>query len=646
MIRIAATAQACTVALVFACLSGWISPEVQAANRIPNSAFAREPAISDVFISPDARHIAWIGGIKGEPHLLVMERHAQTPMKILLGPAKQEAFRLTWCNWANNTRLVCGYRAMQQLAGVIYPITRLVAINVDGTGSKILVQNGRAGVSQFQDTIVDWTPDDPETVLIQLDDDGNTFPTVFKLDIYNGRLSVAVREREPIRSFQTDRRGRVRLGWGYRDMKVSYFAKLEGEDHWERLARFDAFGEADVFTPVAIIPQRNTAFAIGNSNGREALWEMDLTDRRNPRLVFDHPQVDAGNVMLAQDGRMLGIRYDTDRPFAFYTDDKARLAVESARPLLPAGNFNVIADTSADEQTYVIRSSSDIDSGTYSVLDLHKQTLESIGTGYPELMSRKDDLSRMQIVRYPAADGVEIPGYLTVPVGQRAEKLPLIVMPHGGPVGRDGWYFDWLVQFLANRGYAVLQMNFRGSAGYGYQWQYAAHQDWGGLTYSDITDATRWAIAKGIADPKRICIVGWSFGGYAALLGAVRNGDLYACAASIAGVSDLIGLQDDTRAFTHSAVARAQIGVDREKLRADSPRRHAESINIPILMIHGTMDYQVRFDHSDEMADALKRANKPFKLTKIKDADHQMSRESDRETVLTELEAFLTAHLH
>jgi dipeptidyl aminopeptidase/acylaminoacyl peptidase len=615
------------------------------ADPIPLSAFAREPAVSSAFISPDAKQIGWIGSVKGEPHLLVMERRPGSQIKILLGPAKQESFRLQWCNWGNNTRLVCGYQAMNQLAGVIYPITRLVAINADGTDSKVLVQNGRAGVSQLQDNIIDWTPGDPETVLIELDDDANSYPAVFRLDIYSGRLTLAVREREPIRSFKTDSRGRVRLGWGFHDTKVSYFAKLDGENRWERLARFDAFADTSVFTPVAISQQRNVVYATGNSNGREALWEMDLTDREKPRLLFDHPVVDAGNVLLAQDGRMLGVRYDIERPFAFYTDDKARMAVESAKPLLPAGNFNLIADSSADEQTFVIRTSSDIDDGTYAVLDLNAKTLETLGTGYPELMQVKEQLARVQSIRYPAADGVEIPGYLTVPVGKRAEKLPMVVMPHGGPIARDGWYFDWLVQFLANRGYAVLQMNFRGSSGYGYEWQYAAHQDWGGLTYSDITDATRWAIAKGIADPKRICIVGWSFGGYAALLGAVRDSDLYACAGSIAGVSDLIELQNEERAFVSGAIAREQIGLKREKLRNDSPRRHAAEVRIPILLIHGTMDYQVRFDHSDEMADALKSAKKPYKLVKIKDADHQMSRESDRTTLLTEIEAFLKAHL-
>lgn len=251
----------------------------------------------------------------------------------------------------------------------------------------------------------------------------------------------------------------------------------------------------------------------------------------------------------------------------------------------------------------------------------------------------------MRAINYPAKDGTVIPGYLTVPLGARTENLPLVVMPHGGPIARDSWGFDPWVQFLASRGYAVLQMNFRGSDGYGSDWYWAAHQDWGGLSYSDITDGTRWAIAQGIADPKRICIVGASFGGYAALLGATRNSDLYRCAVSIAGVSDLPEMLADDQRFTNGAIVRQQVGTDRAKLKEDSPRRHVEKVSIPVLMIHGDHDYTVEFDQTEMMASALKRAGKPYKTVKVAGADHHFSEDSDKRTLFTELETFLAAYL-
>ncbi len=226
---------------------------------------------------------------------------------------------------------------------------------------------------------------------------------------------------------------------------------------------------------------------------------------------------------------------------------------------------------------------------------------------------------------------------------EAAQHLPLIVMPHGGPINRDSWHFDFLQQFLVSRGYAVLQMNFRGSGGYGQQWFHAAHQDWGGLTYDDVIDATRWAIKNGTADPGRIGIVGWSFGGYVALLAATRNSDLFKCAVSIAGVSDLKLLEREAMGASNAQVVREQIGTNSDKLIADSPRRHAADVRIPITMIHGTTDPQVDVEHSRAMATALTHANKPFELIEIKDADHQIARREDRIQLLQAVEKQLTA---
>jgi dipeptidyl aminopeptidase/acylaminoacyl peptidase len=616
-----------------------------AADPIPKEAFARLPAFADVGISPDGRFLSAIQSSGDKRGAVVMDLRGGAAPRVVMGEDKDGHFRMTWCNWANDTRLICGFRAMRKEGGMIFPITRMAAVNADGSDVKVLIQNGRAGASQYQDSVLDWTPDDPNTVLVEVDEDRNTFPEVYELNVYSGQLRLRVRERQPIRDFRSDGRGNVRLGSGFEGKDFYYFARLADDSSWIRLEKFKAFSEGDRFTPIAITPGTNKMYASGPHEGRDALWQVDLTDRDNPVLVFSHPLVDADRPILARDGRMLGVFYETDRPFAFYTDAVAQSIVESAKRLLPAGSFNMISDYSRDEKSVLLSSSSDIDDGTYYVLDRAAGKLQRVGTRYPEIDKRQSELARVQSISYEANDGTEIPGYLTVPAGKRAERLPLIVMPHGGPVSRDSLEFSWLVQFLAHRGYAVLQMNFRGSSGYGTEWLYAGHQDWGGLTYSDIVDGTRWAIKQGIADPKRVCIVGWSFGGYAALLGAVRSGDLYKCSASIAGVSDLIQLQDDQRGFTSSAIAREQIGVDRDKLKADSPRRHAESASVPVLLVHGDNDYQVRIEHSEDMAGALKRAKKNYRMVTIEGANHQLDRQSDRMTLLTELEAFLSNNL-
>lgn len=609
----------------------------------PIAAFARIPAISNVAISPDGRQLLFMTGLDDVQAVATIPTSFETPPKFVFA-AKPGEYELDWCGWANNKRLLCGVSATVREGPVFYGVSRLVGVNSDATEQKVLIQNSESGRAQFQDEILDWTPNEPDTVLMELDIESRGYPAIFEVNINNGRRFLRSRQHYPIRSFSTDGAGNVRFGYGYAENSavLEYFARMDNEKKWLPLAKVNAFGGEDAMIPIAIIPGTNRAYASRHHEGREALWEMDLTDQSEPKLVFSHPQVDAANPILTPDRKLIGIHYETDRPFVHYTDEATRALVGTLDKALPS-TFNYISDYSQDRQVYVIRASSDVVASTYYLLRAGSNKLYRIETAYPELDPKT--LGRMTSIVYPARDGTEIPGYLTVPPGVRAEGLPLIVMPHGGPIARDSWEFDFLRAFLVSRGYAVLQMNFRGSSGYGAKWYYDAHQDWGGLTYDDITDGTKWAIEKGIADPKRVCAVGWSFGGYAALLSAVRNGDLYRCSASIAGVSDLKDLISRSRYFTNRAIVREQLGTTKQKLIEDSPVRHIDKINMPVFLIHGDRDLQVDIEHSRQMASALKKAGKPHQAIFLKDATHQLGRKSDRVTLLTELEKFLLQNL-
>jgi dipeptidyl aminopeptidase/acylaminoacyl peptidase len=251
----------------------------------------------------------------------------------------------------------------------------------------------------------------------------------------------------------------------------------------------------------------------------------------------------------------------------------------------------------------------------------------------------------MRSITYPARDGTMIPGYLTLPAGESSRRYPVIVMPHDGPDARDSWEFDYLRHFLVSRDYAVLQMNFRGSAGLGWQWLDAAHQDWGGLSFDDIIDGAEWASSQSFADPERMCILGRGFGGYAALLAAVRGSAGFRCSISIGGPSDLQELADDARIYLQHEVVTEQIGKKRAKLKLDSPLQHAEQASIPILLVHGSHDWEVLVHHSRDMARALKRVGKPHELLVIEEATHGLRWESDRIALLAAIEKFLATHL-
>ncbi|HMD74802.1 MAG TPA: alpha/beta fold hydrolase, partial [Steroidobacteraceae bacterium] len=468
-------------------------------------------------------------------------------------------------------------------------------------------------------------------------------PAVFELDVNNGRMSMRQRSRDPIRSWATDTHGQVRLGWGYEGTAISYYARLAGDRELRRLSKFEVFSRENHFTPVAISAEdANKAYAYGEYEGRDALWLIDLTDREDPTPVFVHPSVDVGAPILALDGRLLGVEYATDRPMIYYTDERAKARVASIERLYP-GKFTSIAGSTRDEKVLIFESYSDIEPSSFTVLDTTSSKASLLGKAYPNRDA--STLAPMRSISYPARDGTRIPGYLSVPVGSADKQLPLVVMPHGGPIARDDWDYFFLREFLVSRGYAVLQMNFRGSSGYGSQWFYAAHQDWGGLTYDDIIDGTRWAIEQGIADPARVCIVGWSFGGYAALLGAQRNADLFRCSVDIAGVSDLGLLIDEGYDYINAKIQKLQIGTDSQKLKRDSPRLHAAQFGMPVLMIHGTMDGQVPIEQSEVMDAALSRAGKAHRFVRVRDADHSFSEVKDRVTMMQEIERFLGEHL-
>jgi dienelactone hydrolase len=621
--------------------------------------FASRPLIEDVSISPDGRYLALIQTHDGKGLVVVVDRRGSPEHPPLGVLAEPDQFQMSWCHWATNTRLLCGLRGMVK-ERMVYGITRLVAIDADGKNMRVLIQGSGEARGQFQDRIVNWNPGPPDTVLIEADEGlsasqlasgvqvfGNVgthgLPAVFELNVVTGGLTLHQHARDPIRHWITDKRGQVRLGWGLSGTTISYWANLDGETNWRRLTKFEIFSRENHFEPVAISAEDpNWAYAIGPSEGRNAIWLIDLKDREDPRLVFSHPVVDVSGPVLGRDGRLIGARYDNGYPLMFYTDDTMDTVMRGFQALR-SGQFNTLHGMTRDERVLVIRSVSDVDAPRFIVLDRDSHAVSNVGAAYPERDPAA--LAPMGAISYPARDGTRIPAYLSTPRGAKNTHLPLVVLPHGGPIARDTWGYFFLREFLVSRGYAVLQMNFRGSSGYGDDWFFAAHQDWGGLTYDDVVDGARWAVQQGIADPARVCIVGWSFGGYVALVGAQRNPELFHCAVDIAGVSDLGLLIDEGHRWLNGDSIKKQLGADPEKLKRDSPRLHAADFKVPLLILHGKMDAQVPFEQSEVMDEALKRARIPHRFIVVPDADHQFSGVNDRATLLRETDAFLREYL-
>jgi dipeptidyl aminopeptidase/acylaminoacyl peptidase len=339
-----------------------------------------------------------------------------------------------------------------------------------------------------------------------------------------------------------------------------------------------------------------------------------------------------------------------DRPEYHYFDPNMQALQRGLEQAFPDVSVSAVSwDTAL--KTVIVAVDAPKQPPTYYYLNRETHQATKIGNAYPDLSA--NDLGEMKPYPYKARDGVDIPAYLTLPPGKPAKKLPAIVMPHGGPDARDDLSFDWMVQFFANRGYAVLQPNYRGSAGYGHKFTEAGLHQWGLKMQDDITDGVKKTIADGIVDPKRVCIVGASYGGYAALAGAALTPDLYACAISFAGVSDLptmIASERGRYGKTSGALSFwiSRIGSpddDSAQLRATSPARHADRVKCPVLLLHGEGDITVPIKQSELMADALKSAGKQVEFIRFPGEDHYFSLADTRIRFLKESEAFLAKNI-
>lgn len=482
-------------------LAGTLASTQVSAEQISIEDFAAPTAISDAAISSDGHYLAVVEFINEHRVAVVHDLTEPRSKPVVVASDVAGKFDIRWCSWATKTRLLCGYYGITEEGYVQFGVTRLVAMDADGGNLRVLVQNSDVAGGQYEDRIIDWNPGIPDTVLIEADESlldsmgkmlleagggiyGQTtsggYPAVFELNVVTGKLHLRLHSHPPILDILTDTRGNSRIGFGVAENSKTYEYYVRGaqDSAWHHLLKFEAFAQGNLRLPIAVDPANPShAFALGNLDGRDALWSVDLTDTDAPTMVYSNPEVDIDGVQFLKNGDLIGVYYITDRPHLYYTNSRLQSALKLLDTALSA-TTNRIIDCTDDDATCVVRSSSDIEPGTWYLLHTSPARLIPLGRTNPHLDTSQ--LARVVPISYPARDGTSIPGYLTLPAGAKPEHLPLIVMPHGGPIARDDGAYFFLQQFLVNRGYAVLQMNFRGSSGYGHAWYAAAHQDWGG----------------------------------------------------------------------------------------------------------------------------------------------------------------------
>jgi len=568
---------------------------------------------------------------------------------------------LDWCTFTTSSkRAVCRFGGLVPWQGSVdngAPVgfSRLVALDLDGSNPKLMGQPETAHdewIRQYDSQVIDWLVGSNGQVLVnrlyvpEADTTGKLVYRVKKgwgvdrLDLTSMRSNVVESPRQAA-SYQTDGLGNVRLMSVYGDRhsgsvtgEIKYFYRTAGSRDWRDLTSVRNLIDPE-FEPLEIDSSTDTLYALKKKDGRYALYAIKLDGSLAETLVAEHPRVDiAGVVRLSEGQKVIGYTYVDEKEETVYFDPEIKQMAASLSKALPKLPLIYVADASVDARKLLLLAASDSDPGRYYLFDRDKKTLAPAMVARPELENRA--LGTVKPVTIAGDGGVSIPGYLTVPAGKEAKGLPLVVLPHGGPAARDSWRFDWLAQFLAARGYAVLQPQYRGSAGYGDDWlNKNGFRNWR-TAIGDINASARWAGSQGIANPNKVAILGWSYGGYAALQSAAVDPSLYKAIVAIAPVTDLQLFKEEFNFFTNSDFVRYEIG-NGTNVTEGSPLRRAASIQAPVLLVHGTMDANVRYEQSAKMDSALRSAGKQSELLTFDGLDHQLDDSDARTQMLTKI---------
>jgi dienelactone hydrolase len=623
--------------------------------------FGERQGVEGISLSPDGLRVAvLVPGPGRTTNIYVSNVTAGSLKKIGASDGNPEAVRD--CRWASNTRLACQVTALVDDPVGLLSFSRMVVIDADTGNAKLLSASTTSrslGVAQGGGEVIDWLPDADGAVLMTRNFvPENTMGThladeregygVERVDTKTLERRIVEQPRREAAEFLTDGHGTVRImataqtKAGYDTGIIRYAYRPVGGGAWQLLSTVDQAANTG-FTPVAVDRDLNLAYGFETMDGRSALFSVTLDAAQTHTLIYRRPDVDVdGLIQIGRQQRVVGASFATDKREAVFFDPAVKGIAASLSKALPGLPLVRIVDASADENRLLLWAGSDKDPGRYYVFDRKAKQLLEIMLSRPQLENVA--LATVKPITFRAADGTEIPGYLTLPPGSDGKNLPAIVMPHGGPSARDEWGFDWLAQFFAARGYAVLQPNFRGSSGYGDSW-FADNgfKSWR-TAIGDVNDGGRWLTAQGIAAPGKLAIFGWSYGGYAALQSAVLDPDLFKAIVAVAPVTDLATAKGEWRNFTNYRVQSDFIGTG-PHIAEGSPARNADKITAPVLIFHGDRDRNVGVGQSRMMEDRLKAAGKRVELIVYPGLDHQLPDSSARIGMLDKTDMFLRAAL-
>jgi dipeptidyl aminopeptidase/acylaminoacyl peptidase len=600
------------------------------AKRIPLRDFFKNPEKSSFQVSPDGKNISFMQPYQNRMNVFVQPR------------AGGEAIRVT----GETERDVAGY-FWKGPRRIVYlkdfkgdENFHLVVVDADGANLVDLTP-----FDKVRTMIIDDRYEQDDEMIIAMNKRNAEVFDVYRVDLKTKQLTLVAENPGNVTGWETDHAGRVRLAITTDGVNTSILHRADESRPFETAITTN-FKEQ--IQPLFFDFDDKLLFASSNINrDKAAIVRVDPATAREDSVIFQHPEVDVSGLGWSRKRKVkTTVQFVTWKRERKFLDAEIEAIFADLESKLPGYEID-LQSSNKDENIFVVAAWSDRTQGVRYLYDATAKTLSKLAEIAPWLDEHQ--LVEMKPITYRARDGLTIHGYLTLPKGG-GKNLPLIVNPHGGPWARNFWGYNPEVQFLANRGYAVLEMNFRGSTGYGRKFWEAGFKEWGKKMQDDVSDGVHYAIEEGVADPKRICIYGGSYGGYAALAGLAFTPELYACGVDYVGVSNLFTFLKTVPPYWKPMLDMfyEMVGnpeTDKAQFAATSPALHADNIRVPLLIAQGAQDPRVNIDESDQMVAALKKHGVPVEYIVKDNEGHGFHNEENRFEFYEAMERFLEKHL-
>ena len=605
------------------------------ARQIPLEDFFKNPEKARYQISPDGKYFSFMAPVEKRMNIFVQEIGSGKALQLTAEKDRD----ISSYFWKNPTRIVF----LKDTGGD--ENFKLYGVNIDGTNLQCFTDFPKVRTEIFDDLY-----DFPDELIIGMNKRKPEIFDPYRLNIVTGKMTMLAENPGNIQGWILDHEGKLRAATAIVDGVNTQLLYREKESDKFKPVLTTSFRES--LSPLLFTFDNKNIYATSNlGRDKSAVVIFDIANGKEVKVLYENKDYDVSDVTWShREKKLVCADYESSRSERYYFDEEGKQFFEKIQKRLGNYIFSITSMTRAEDK-FMVRAYSDRSMGAYYVYDRAKDSLQKVADISPWLKS--EELAEMVPIEYTARDSVKIQGYLTLPNGytkETAKNLPVVINPHGGPWARDGWYFNPEVQFLANRGYAVLQMNFRGSTGYGRKFWEKSFKQWGKTMQDDVTDGTKWLIANGIADPKRIAVYGGSYGGYATLQALVREPDLYAAGVDYVGVSNLFTFMKTVPPYWKPMLDMFYEMVGNPKgdslqFVATSPALNADKIKTPLFVAQGKNDPRVNINESNQIVDALKKRKITVEYMVKDNEGHGFHNEENRFDFYRAMEKFLGEHL-